>query len=91
MPPPATTTAWADEAELADRRRSGVQTPRGRSQALQDVPGDAYAGVVDLQPGDPVPRPDPHPLGVQHRVRRTAPTTPGPVPQVMWNRGTELP
>ena len=94
MPPEVTTTAWAAEVEVADGlavgghaarlawrgrapRRARRRRRRPRSPARR--PGGGTAPTPD-RPG-------------RHRapVGRTAPRTPGPVPQVMWKRGTELP
>ena len=75
------------EAELPDRGPRGGY-PARQLTGFQDRSRDAYARRVDLQRGHLVPRPDPHPTGVQQGLRERLdhgrPGAPGDVEP--WHR-----
>ena len=92
-PPAVTTTAWARSSKVPAATRE-VGAPRAAPSAARTVP--ATPSIVP-----PVPvrasarwrnRSSTRPRSAAARTRRSnGSTTPGPVPQVMWKRGTELP
>ena len=95
MPPEVTMTACAAELEVADHRPRSSARPRPTSLGSRTSPRD---------PGRPRRRrrsarstrcrnrSSTRPRATARRpAARTARARPGPVPQVMWKRGTELP
>jgi hypothetical protein len=94
IPPLATMTAPADSSNSPTGSRD-VATPRGRWVGARRVPRTPLTTsrcqheVVDPMPeGIPQPTSDLEPPSPTAHERLT---DPGPVPQVMWKRGTELP
>ena len=94
MPPEVTTTAWARSSNSPVTSRL-VRHTAGLAGRGQDAAADADDGAaVGHQLVDAVAEPHGHLAGLHARHgpgARTAPATPGPVPQVTWKRGTELP
>ena len=91
MPPLATTTACAEKVNsptTAGRVGDAAGQPRW-APAPTRAPGRRRSPIS--MTGHLVPAADPHPVGGAAPRRRTARTMPGPVPQVTWKRGTELP
>jgi hypothetical protein len=77
------------EAELTDPGARGPDTTRQVCR-LENSSGDEYLRVIGLERGDLVTRSDPHPVEF-HDTDGEGLNHPGPVPQMMWKRGTELP
>ena len=94
MPPLVTITAWPRSSKSPTSSRL-VGRPRSGAVGRQGPALDAGHGpAVDHQAVDAVPEPqrDPARSATCSRTRfSNGSTTPGPVPQVRWNRGTELP
>ena len=94
MPPEVTITAWAvsSKSPAASRFDSPARaaTALGASTRAAHA-GDRAAGDDQLVHAVAEAQLD-QPFATASRTRRSnGSTTPGPVPQVMWKRGTELP
>jgi hypothetical protein len=93
MPPEATITAWARSSKApAAVRELGL--PRGVSLGSSTAPATpSMTPFVAVSVSTRcLNRSDSRPAATAARTRRSnGSTTPGPVPHVMWNRGTELP
>ncbi len=94
----AADTAGGDDHRLGLQLEGGRDLTAARGAALrparlQDLAGDRVERPGRAgQAGDPVAEPQPdEPLGDALADAALEATTPGPVPQVMWKRGTELP
>ena len=94
MPPVVAITAWARERELAGRLavcRPRRARPRWARASCRHAGHGAVGGGAARRRGggSAARRARARP---RSRTRRSnGSTTPGPVPQVMWKRGTELP
>ena len=94
MPPLATITALPRSSNSSTTSRL-LAVPAGGVVAAQDAAAhpDHRAGLDD-ELVDPMAELQ-HGVAAAHRARATAfwngSSSPGPVPQTMWNRGTELP
>src|SRR6476469_2664482 len=93
MPPLVTTTAWAvsskspTSSRLLGRPRSTSSGARTRPRTPVTVPTVRTSSSTRWRKAKVT-----RPLATAARTRRAnGSTSPGPVPQVMWKRGTELP
>ena len=94
MPPEVTITAWARSSKAPATSRL-LAVPALGVGGLQDLAADRVHGCPPLR-DRPVTRwrkrSSTRPRATPARTRRSnGATRPGPVPQVMWKRGTELP
>ena len=94
MPPVVTITAWAASANSPAGSRP-LASPRLTGLGARTVPAtpvDGAAGGGELVDAVAEAQLDAARARPPSRTRRSnGSTTPGPVPQVMWKRGTELP
>ena len=93
IPPEVTITAWARNSNSPTAVRDDG-APRGTSLFSSTVPDTpSTAPLVRVSASTRCLKPNSmRPVSAAARTRRSnGSTTPGPVPQVMWNRGTLLP
>ena len=93
MPPEETTTAWALSSKSPTTSRL-VGRPRPAASAASTDPRTPLTAPPDTTSSSTRwrRRSSTRPAATPARTRRTkGSSTPGPVPQVMWKRGTELP
>lgn len=93
MPPEVTITAWARSSKESTASRL-LAVPRRASLAASTSP--LTVSTAPPVRDSPVTRcrnrSSTRPRATPARTRRSkGSTSPGPVPQVMWKRGTELP
>lgn len=93
MPPEVTITAWAPSRN-SERTSRELGRPRSASLSTSTSPATPSTAppVVVSAVTRCRKRSSTRPLATASRTRRAnGATTPGPVPHVMWKRGTELP
>ena len=93
MPPVVTITACA-ESENSPAASRPVATPRAAELGARIVPATPVTAPPSVCSSSTRwrKRSSTSPRATAARTRRSnGSTTPGPVPQVMWKRGTELP
>ena len=93
MPPEVTITAWADSSNAPTSVRE-VATPRAASDGSRTAPETPVTTPSVLVRASTLwrKRSSTSPARSPSRtIRANGATRPGPVPQVTWNRGTELP